>query len=103
MGAHTPHAATRGRAVHKCPSRRPRRARRAPGPRGASQTPRLTIVKVTSTGGSIFLMNTADLGLPVAVPSTALFTDQYELPILQAALRSGTADRRSVFEVFTRR
>ncbi|WP_052848461.1 nicotinate phosphoribosyltransferase [Streptomyces avicenniae] len=42
-------------------------------------------------------------GLPVAVPSTALFTDQYELTMLQAALRSGTAHRRSVFEVFTRR
>ena len=42
-------------------------------------------------------MNTADLGLPVAVPSTALFTDQYELTMLQAALRSGTAERRSVF------
>ncbi|WP_069811124.1 nicotinate phosphoribosyltransferase [Streptomyces sp. TP-A0874] len=48
-------------------------------------------------------MNTADLGLPVTVPSTALFTDQYELTMLQAALHSGTADRRSVFEVFTRR
>ncbi|GAA0431513.1 nicotinate phosphoribosyltransferase [Streptomyces luteireticuli] len=48
-------------------------------------------------------MNAADLGLPVAVPSTALFTDRYELTMVQAALRSGTADRRSVFEVFTRR
>ncbi|MER7106390.1 nicotinate phosphoribosyltransferase [Streptomyces sp. NPDC000229] len=48
-------------------------------------------------------MNAADLGLPVDVPSTALFTDQYELTMLQAALRGGTADRRSVFEVFTRR
>jgi nicotinate phosphoribosyltransferase len=48
-------------------------------------------------------METADLGLPVDVPSTALFTDRYELTMLQAALRSGTADRRSVFEVFTRR
>ncbi|MFI6349517.1 nicotinate phosphoribosyltransferase [Streptomyces sp. NPDC050560] len=48
-------------------------------------------------------MNPADLGLPVDVPSTALFTDQYELTMLQAALHSGTADRRSVFEVFTRR
>ncbi|MGX1882760.1 nicotinate phosphoribosyltransferase [Streptomyces sp. NPDC055287] len=48
-------------------------------------------------------MNTADLGLPVDVPSTALFTDQYEFTMLQAALRAGTADRRSVFEVFTRR
>lgn len=48
-------------------------------------------------------MNTADLGLPVDVPSTALFTDQYEFTMLQAALRAGTADRHSVFEVFTRR
>ncbi|MGV9246650.1 nicotinate phosphoribosyltransferase [Streptomyces sp. NPDC003710] len=48
-------------------------------------------------------MNTADLGLPVDVPSTALFTDHYELTMLQAALAAGTAGRRSVFEVFTRR
>ncbi|MGW3723679.1 nicotinate phosphoribosyltransferase [Streptomyces sp. NPDC000851] len=65
-------------------------------------------------------MSTADIGLPekeereahpqkggggrrVGVPSTALFTDQYELTMLQAALKAGTAGRRSVFEVFTRR
>jgi len=65
-------------------------------------------------------MNTAGIGLPeeegrealprkggggrrVGVPSTALFTDHYELTMLQAALKAGTADRRSVFEVFTRR
>ena len=48
-------------------------------------------------------MDVADLGLPVDVPSTALFTDQYELTMLQAALKGGTAERRSVFEVFTRR
>ncbi|GAA3821126.1 nicotinate phosphoribosyltransferase [Streptomyces chiangmaiensis] len=48
-------------------------------------------------------MNTADLGLPVDVPSTALFTDHYELTMLQAALKAGSAERRSVFEVFTRR
>ncbi|WP_377274286.1 nicotinate phosphoribosyltransferase [Peterkaempfera sp. SMS 1(5)a] len=36
-------------------------------------------------------------------PSTALLTDHYELTMLQAALRSGAAQRRSVFEVFTRR
>ncbi|MBP0460123.1 nicotinate phosphoribosyltransferase [Streptomyces montanisoli] len=48
-------------------------------------------------------MTTPDLGLPVDVPSTALFTDQYELTMLQAALRGGTADRHSVFEAFTRR
>lgn len=48
-------------------------------------------------------MTTAELGLPVDVPSTALFTDRYELTMLQAALRSGAAHRRSVFEAFTRR
>ncbi|NEC14395.1 nicotinate phosphoribosyltransferase [Streptomyces sp. SID8014] len=41
--------------------------------------------------------------LPVEVPSTALFTDHYELTMLQAALRAGTADRPCVFEVFTRK
>lgn len=35
--------------------------------------------------------------------STALFTDTYELTMIQAALKSGAAHRRSVFEVFTRR
>ena len=35
--------------------------------------------------------------------STALLTDHYELTMLQAALRSGAAHRRCVFEAFTRR
>ncbi|RMI14227.1 nicotinate phosphoribosyltransferase [Cellulomonas triticagri] len=35
--------------------------------------------------------------------STALLTDRYELTMLGAALADGTADRRCVFEVFTRR
>ncbi|GAA4285198.1 nicotinate phosphoribosyltransferase [Brevibacterium daeguense] len=35
--------------------------------------------------------------------STALLTDHYELTMLQATLKSGTAHRRSVFEVFGRR
>jgi nicotinate phosphoribosyltransferase len=34
---------------------------------------------------------------------TALHTDRYELTMLTAALRDGTADRRCVFEVFARR
>ena len=38
-----------------------------------------------------------------AAASTALLTDRYELTMLQAALRSGAAHRRSVFEAFTRR
>jgi hypothetical protein len=35
--------------------------------------------------------------------STALLTDRYELTMLQGALADGTAGRRCVFEVFTRR
>lgn len=35
--------------------------------------------------------------------STALLTDRYELTMVQAALADGTASRRCVFEVFTRR
>jgi nicotinate phosphoribosyltransferase len=33
----------------------------------------------------------------------ALLTDQYELTMISAALKDGTAERRSVFEVFARR
>jgi nicotinate phosphoribosyltransferase len=39
----------------------------------------------------------------VVTRSTALLTDHYELTMLQAALAAGTADRRSVFELFPRR
>lgn len=35
--------------------------------------------------------------------TSALQTDHYELTMLEAALRSGVADRRAVFEVFARR
>lgn len=35
--------------------------------------------------------------------SSALLTDRYEITMLQAALRDGTADRHCVFEVFARR
>ncbi|MCI6205616.1 MAG: nicotinate phosphoribosyltransferase [Corynebacterium glucuronolyticum] len=35
--------------------------------------------------------------------SSALFTDMYELTMLQASLRDGTANRQCAFEVFTRR
>lgn len=35
--------------------------------------------------------------------TTALFTDKYELTMLSAALRDGTAHRRTAFEVFARR
>lgn len=39
----------------------------------------------------------------VTISTPALLTDHYELTMLQGALRSGAAERRSVFEVFTRR
>ena len=38
-----------------------------------------------------------------STPGAALLTDRYELTMLEAALRSGLADRPAVFEVFTRR
>ncbi len=44
-----------------------------------------------------------DAHTTAAVASTALLTDHYELTMLQAALRSGAASRRCVFEVFARR
>jgi nicotinate phosphoribosyltransferase len=37
-----------------------------------------------------------------AEPTTALLTDHYELTMVRAALRSGVAHRRAVFEVFAR-
>ena len=40
---------------------------------------------------------------PVTAGSTALFTDRYELTMLQAAIADGTVDRHCVFEVFARR
>ncbi len=39
---------------------------------------------------------------PSLADSTALLTDQYELTMLEASLRSGVADRRATFEVFAR-
>jgi nicotinate phosphoribosyltransferase len=39
---------------------------------------------------------------PDGLPGTALLTDHYELTMLQAALHSGAAHRRAVFEVFAR-
>ncbi len=41
--------------------------------------------------------------VPATTASTALFTDHYELTMVRAALQSGTAFRRSVFELFGRR
>lgn len=47
-------------------------------------------------------MNTANSSLP-RNRSTSLLTDKYELTMLQAALRDGTAHRQSAFEVFSRK
>jgi nicotinate phosphoribosyltransferase len=43
-----------------------------------------------------------DQARPEPAPSTALLTDHYELTMGRAALRSGIAGRRAVFEVFAR-
>ena len=39
----------------------------------------------------------------VSIDNTALFTDRYELTMVSAALRDGTAHRPCTFEVFARR
>ena len=46
---------------------------------------------------------TSDERLRPKCASTALLTDKYELTMLAAALRDGTAHRRTTFEVFARR
>jgi len=43
-----------------------------------------------------------DQATPEHAPGTALLTDHYELTMVRAALRSGVARRRAVFEVFAR-
>ncbi len=43
------------------------------------------------------------MGPVTGVVSPVLLTDKYELTMLSAALRDGTADRRTTFEVFARR
>jgi nicotinate phosphoribosyltransferase len=55
---------------------------------------------VTATGAAPAV--SADWG-PSEVPTTALLTDHYELTMVRAALRAGTANRRCVFELFSRR
>lgn len=52
----------------------------------------MTVKPASSTPSSVIL-----------APNSALFTDQYELTMLQASLHSGAAQRRSVFEAFARR
>ncbi|MEV5572626.1 nicotinate phosphoribosyltransferase [Spirillospora sp. NPDC052269] len=47
-------------------------------------------------------MDQGSFGTTGTSGTTALLTDQYELTMLTAALRSGTAERRAVFEVFAR-
>ena len=46
---------------------------------------------------------TAATDRPARAASTALFTDRYELTMLDAALHDGSAQRRCVFELFGRR
>src|SRR5207248_4733808 len=45
---------------------------------------------------------TAAAGGVASMTTPALLTDHYELTMVDAAMRSGTADRRCVFEVFAR-
>ena len=63
--------------------------------------------KSTSAGATLTRTHLPIRSLPpvtntVNSGTTALLTDHYELTMLQAALRSGAASRRAVFEVFAR-
>ncbi|RDB47427.1 nicotinate phosphoribosyltransferase, partial [Tsukamurella tyrosinosolvens] len=48
-------------------------------------------------------MTVDENGADASWRSSALLTDQYELTMLAAALKDGTAHRPCVFEVFARR
>lgn len=61
-----------------------------------SRTTMMSISKELAPKASLIQLRLHAMG-------TALLTDRYELTMLQAALNSGAADRRCVFEVFTRR
>jgi nicotinate phosphoribosyltransferase len=54
-------------------------------------------------GGGFGVFGASPAGIaPDGMPGTALLTDHYELTMVQAALHSGAAHRRAVFEVFAR-
>src|SRR5256885_3893338 len=84
---------TRDRAgTHRSSGVHFRRSLRLPGHMPSSRAP-------AATPGSSY----AGRRLCCVTADTALHTDHYELTMLSAALRDGTADRRCVFEVFARR
>ncbi len=61
-------------------------------------TPHAVIIAVEPTEDATGIVRVVDLG-----PSTALKTDRYEITMVAAALQSGIAEHRSVFETFARR
>src|SRR5262249_21967798 len=73
-----------------------------PSPDSATMLPCSTMVH--TPGRSLPLVDHEEVRsvAGVGLSTTALLTDQYELTMLQGALRAGTASRRSVFEVFAR-
>src|SRR4051812_19787637 len=56
----------------------------------------------STSAGAVTLPSSHAQCLRFTAVSTALLTDHYELTMLQAALRSGAAQRPCVFEVFAR-
>ena len=52
---------------------------------------------------SVSYLNASVDRLPLPLVTVALLTDKYELTMLTAALRDGTAQRRTTFELFARR
>ena len=72
-------------------------------PKPESKTPIGAFCRVLVTVFSLYLGAIAIRArLNGVLTSSALLTDRYELTMLQAALRSGKANRRGIFEVFAR-
>lgn len=61
------------------------------------------MVKNPRRGASLYSERVLEASSGAAAAGTALFTDKYELTMLEASLRDGTGHRPCVFEVFARR
>src|SRR5919206_5282951 len=62
-----------------------------------------SVVSGVSTGSRTGVLTAFMVANRLGCVSTALLTDQYELTMLESALRDGTAERQCVFEAFARR
>src|SRR5690606_5958182 len=84
---------------HRLDVERSDRATRRHGPR----VRRESAAKNPRQGASLYSGRVLEATSRAATVGTALFTDKYELTMLEASLADGSGDRPCVFEVFARR